>query len=420
MPSSITKQSKLQKGENDLEFKQAVVTQNGRALMAKLLAGKSTQFTKIKVSSTIYPDAQLANLTALTNIKQETTAQAYGNNTATVSVVGAIENTGLTTGYYINTVGLYAVDPDKGEILYSVSSASVNGYMPPDTGVSKSGFEFKIYTEVGNATKVDLTVDPAAFATHEDIERLDIQQAWTTGENGIGISNTKPQENLIIGSKKWSTGTVGGSVTKLTGEDSYEGYTVLKTQNVGLAAYVDTWATTLENLANYENVTLSFKARASTANTAINFYFLNPYTTVNVLTSQGRNGTSNSGAINVDLTTEWQDYWIAWTQTPTQSAKNLIFGRLFDDTGTKEVFVTKPKIEVGLNKQPIYTPAPADDPINCYPKYVGFGIKTSKNYQDYRWILNPEWVNANAIYGTTIVTIQDQLADIQDWIQAHS
>lgn len=46
--------------------------------------------------------------------------------------------------------------------------------MPPDTGVSKSGFEFKIYTEVGNATKVDLTVDPAAFATHEDIEKVSI------------------------------------------------------------------------------------------------------------------------------------------------------------------------------------------------------------------------------------------------------
>ncbi|WP_368251404.1 hypothetical protein [Enterococcus sp. 2201sp1_2201st1_B8_2201SCRN_220225] len=193
-----------------MEFKQAVVTQNGRALMAKLLAGKSTQFTKIKVSSTIYPDAQLANLTALTNIEQETTAQAYGNNTATVSVVGAIENTGLTSGYYINTVGLYAQDPDKGEILYSVSSASVNGYMPPDTGVSKSGFEFKIYTEVGNATKVDLTVDPAAFATREDLERMkadyynrfeiaDLLAQIISGEE-VEITNTATFANKVLGS----------------------------------------------------------------------------------------------------------------------------------------------------------------------------------------------------------------------------
>lgn len=185
-----------------MEFKQAVVTQNGRALMAKLLAGKSTQFTKIKVSSTVYPDAQLANLTALTNIEQETTAQAYGNNTATVSIVGAIENTGLSTGYYINTVGLYAMDPDKGEILYSVSSASINGYMPPDTGVSKSGFEFKIYTEVGNATQVDLTVDPAAFATHEDIERVStLKTAYSWSADGTDrFTPVYPRENLQTGS----------------------------------------------------------------------------------------------------------------------------------------------------------------------------------------------------------------------------
>lgn len=155
-----------------LEFKQAVITKQGRELMAKLLAGKTTKFTKIAVSSTVYQDNQLETLTALTNIKQTTEAQAYSNNQATVAVVGALENTGLTAGYYINTVGLFASDPDKGEILYSVSSASVNGYMPPDTGVSKSGVELKIYTEVSNATQVDLTVDPAAYATRTDVQNV--------------------------------------------------------------------------------------------------------------------------------------------------------------------------------------------------------------------------------------------------------
>lgn len=202
-----------------MEFKQAVVTQNGRALMAKLLAGKSTQFTKIKVSSTIYPDAQLANLTALTNIKQETTAQAYGNNTATVSVVGAIENTGLQTGYYINTVGLYAMDPDKGEILYSVSSASVNGYMPPDTGVSKSGFEFKIYSEVGNATQVDLTVDPAAFATHSDLKILndyvDSIVIWgntrlPSGQTSFDLNNFTKEGRYYLQNTKLDNAPIAG------------------------------------------------------------------------------------------------------------------------------------------------------------------------------------------------------------------
>ena len=164
-----------------MEFKQAVITKQGRELMAKLLAGgTTTQFTKIVVSSTVYSDAQLENLTALTNVKMTAPAQAYGNNTATVAVTAAIENTGLSVGFDVNTVGLYAVDPQKGEILYSVSSARENGYMPADTGVSKSGFNFKIYVEIGNASNVNLIVDPAAYASYNDLKALglDIEKSF--------------------------------------------------------------------------------------------------------------------------------------------------------------------------------------------------------------------------------------------------
>ncbi|ELS0476222.1 hypothetical protein R4Y59_000777 [Enterococcus faecalis] len=141
--------------------------------MAKLLSKKATtEFTQVAISSTEYQDSQLEELTVLSNIKQTSKAQAYSNNKTTVSATAAINNEGITEGYYINTVGLYATDPDKGEILYSVSTAKVNGYMPPDIGVSKSGFSFTIYTEVGNAEQVDVTVDPSGYANKSDIQIL--------------------------------------------------------------------------------------------------------------------------------------------------------------------------------------------------------------------------------------------------------
>lgn len=386
-----------------MEFKQAVVTQNGRALMAKLLAGKSTQFTKIKVSSTIYPDAQLANLTALTNIKQEAPAQAYGNNTATVSVVGAIENTGLATGYYINTVGLYAVDPDKGEILYSVSSASVNGYMPPDTGVSKSGFEFKIYTEVGNATQVDLTVDPAAFATHEDIERLEVHQAWMVGENGQGFSNNLPNPNVVV--------DYSGGIERKADGSWTDAYRRLN----------ETFIT-----ENFSGKALNFGVRAEVEILRVDddAYNGTPFYFVFTLQLSGRGGPLITVINKTISTCEVGDKLIF-----TQTLKNFTFGVVNNcrtplkfDAGNRNVVARITALSfVESDEEPTAClPAPTDDPINCYPKYVGFGIKLSDNYQDYRWILNPDWVNANAIYGTAIVTMQDQLADIQDWIQAHS
>ncbi|MGK4109405.1 hypothetical protein [Enterococcus cecorum] len=156
-----------------MELNQSVITNKGRTLMAKLLSGRATAtFTKISISSTVYASGDLAALTVLTNVKQTATCQAKPNNGATVSVEAAFNNTGLAAGYDVNTIGVYATDPDEGEILYAVATAKQNGYMPADTGVSKTGLTIAFYTEVGNASQVNLTVEPGAVATKLDVKNL--------------------------------------------------------------------------------------------------------------------------------------------------------------------------------------------------------------------------------------------------------
>lgn len=156
-----------------MELNQSVITNKGRTLMAKLLSGRATAtFTKISISSTVYSSGDLAALTALSNVKQTATCQAKPNNGATVSVEAAFNNTGLAAGYDVNTIGVYATDPDEGEILYAVATAKQNGYMPADTGVSKTGLTIAFYTEVGNASQVNLTVEPGAVATKLDVKNL--------------------------------------------------------------------------------------------------------------------------------------------------------------------------------------------------------------------------------------------------------
>lgn len=141
--------------------------------MAKLLSGRTTaSFTKIVTSSTVYAENQLESLTALSDVRQTSTVQAKPNNGATISVESAFDNKGLTSGYDVNTVGLYATDPDEGEILYAVSTAETKGYMPADTGVSGTGLVIRFYTEVGNASQVNMTVDSASYATKGDIKEL--------------------------------------------------------------------------------------------------------------------------------------------------------------------------------------------------------------------------------------------------------
>lgn len=174
------------------EFKRVVITRNGQTLMAKLMSGTGTvEFTKIGVSSTTYTDTQLESLTSLSGVKQTAPITNIArNNNASVTVEGAISNEELTVGYYMQTIGLYAKDPDAGEILYAVTTASVAGYMPPFNNRTPSGAQFKLTTTVGNAENVTLQIDPSAVATIGDINRLetsitDLQAYVGYAEKGV-------------------------------------------------------------------------------------------------------------------------------------------------------------------------------------------------------------------------------------------
>ena len=156
-----------------MELNQSVITNKGRTLMAKLLSGRATAtFTKMVLSSNVYQLNQLAGLTTISGVRQTSLVQAKPNNAATVSVESAFNNEGLTSGYDINTIGIYATDPDEGEVLYAVATAKQNGYMPADNGVSKSGINISFYTEVGDPSKVSIVVPPEGVATKMDIQQV--------------------------------------------------------------------------------------------------------------------------------------------------------------------------------------------------------------------------------------------------------
>lgn len=161
------------------EFSRIIITKKGQALMAKMIAGTGpVEFTEIRVSDTAYSIAQLENLTGISGVKQTTPVSKITRlaNSA-VQIEGAISNADLTTGYYIRTIGLYAKDPQDGEILYGVSTASTAGYFPPFNGKSTSAAYFKLVTDIGNADEVYLEVDPAGVATIGDVQELEAQIA---------------------------------------------------------------------------------------------------------------------------------------------------------------------------------------------------------------------------------------------------
>ena len=155
-------------------FQSTIITERGHQLMAKIATGSTKMnFSKIRTSDSTPSDASLPTLTALSSIKQtvDISGVAVINN-STVKVSGAISNAALGTGYYVRVIGLYAIDPDLGEILYSVTKAIEADWMPPNNGISSSSLMINLLTVTSNASNVTLDVDPGAVATINNINEL--------------------------------------------------------------------------------------------------------------------------------------------------------------------------------------------------------------------------------------------------------
>ena len=203
------------------EFRQLIITNKGQALMAKLIAGTANvTFTKVAASSTTYSDSQIPGLTGLSNIKQQVAVSKVTKiNSVAVQVDAAMENSALTTGYYMNSLGLYAKDPDEGEILYAVAGANVGAYMPPYNGITVSGAYLKLVTTVSNASNVSMTVDPAAVATVGDINAL--QAEITDIQSFIGYTDADIY-GVEVDFKNRKFTRLAGAVGKTPG-DAFDG-----------------------------------------------------------------------------------------------------------------------------------------------------------------------------------------------------
>lgn len=214
------------------QFSQLMITNKGQALIAKILEGASgISFTKACTSSAAYEFDTLQDLTSLSDIEQTTSALRISRtNDVTVTIEVSFTNTELTTGYFVRTVGLYAIDPDDGEILYAVSieESASSCWMPPFNGITVSDIYLKFVTVVGNADSILIEVNPAINATVGDIE--DLEEKISDLENTISITikeNIEDLEQLISALEAKTTSveekTTSGQVYDADTLDGYHG-----------------------------------------------------------------------------------------------------------------------------------------------------------------------------------------------------
>ena len=153
------------------EWSNATMTDVGADLQAKVNAGKTKlTFTKIKVGSGVNATNPLA-LTDVISSKWETTNFVVKQEGKIVSVDTFITNNGITEAFRMSEIGLFAQDPDKGEVLYAYLTDPEPDRMPAAGGSVVVSQELTIGMIFSNTGNVSLTVNMGALVTHEQLER---------------------------------------------------------------------------------------------------------------------------------------------------------------------------------------------------------------------------------------------------------
>lgn len=153
-------------------FNEAVLTSKGIALLAKAQAGRcAIKLTKAETGSGSYARGEdLKARTALKSRMQTFPLNTVRTQNATNVYVKFIitnkqEGGNLAQGYYVKEVGLFATDPDEGEILYAIATAVENqwDYMPSYNNLLPSTITLEFLTEVSNAENVTIVAPNETF-----------------------------------------------------------------------------------------------------------------------------------------------------------------------------------------------------------------------------------------------------------------
>ena len=151
------------------EWSNAIMTDVGNALQAKVNAGQTKlTFTKIKVGSGVNATNPLA-LTDVISSKWETTNIIVKREGKIVSVDTFITNSGIREAFRMSEIGLFAQDPDKGEVLYAYLTDPEPDRMPAEGGSVVVSQELSIGMMFSNTGNVSLTVNMGALVTREQL-----------------------------------------------------------------------------------------------------------------------------------------------------------------------------------------------------------------------------------------------------------
>jgi hypothetical protein len=138
-----------------------IMTNKGRILQTKAQTGVQLTFSRIALGDGSLSGQSILELNQLINEKKSLSITKLKTQPDGKAVVGAVlSNQDITTGFYFREIGVFAQDPDVGEILYCYGNAGATAeYIPAGGGPDIIEKNIDIITIVGNASNVTAVIN---------------------------------------------------------------------------------------------------------------------------------------------------------------------------------------------------------------------------------------------------------------------
>lgn len=152
-------------------FERSGMTQAGINLMGKAIGGATIQFTKLVLGDGEIT-GEILNLQGVVSPKQNVDVTRIERNDNQCTVGGELLTSSVKQGFFWRECGLYAMDPDIGEILYNYAYSTKPDYIAASDSEMMEEILISMIALVGANANVDITIDDSmVFATKKVVDK---------------------------------------------------------------------------------------------------------------------------------------------------------------------------------------------------------------------------------------------------------
>lgn len=174
-------------------WENTVITNAGIELLKNALSGGTITVTAIKSGAGKVDVSALKSQTAVSSIKQSGTVQGVTKTNETIKIGALFSNAGLSAGYSMTQLGIYAKGSTGSEVLFAISQSTTGKEVPAESAMPSWSLVHNFYIKLNNDVKMTATVDPEGYVTFETMQTA---LNTHTGNKSNPHSVTKSQVGL--------------------------------------------------------------------------------------------------------------------------------------------------------------------------------------------------------------------------------